>query len=176
MHIAHFPRSYRCDPRELSVSSADYNLGNADTPSNRGIPEDNCPSRFCIPACHPRNVRIVIMTRVYTSRFRAALSPGRIPVAHIAVILPGGFVSRGGKVFIEGRTPCLPVPLINGETHARKNRAPFPPGELVRGGEFLGTKDERARRAALTDPIRRTRIPLFMIDHYSSTAGVDRPR
>lgn len=38
-------------PRPKGVaSSADYNSGNPDAPSNRGIPEDNCPARFCVPA------------------------------------------------------------------------------------------------------------------------------
>lgn len=128
MHTSHIRTT-----REI-VSSADYNLDNPDTPWNRGIPADNHPSRFCLATPFVMS-GIVIMTRVYTSRFRAELRDiaggrphdipaicGPHPVTHIVVTLPGGFMLRGGKVFIGGRTP---VSLINGETHARKNARRF---------------------------------------------------
>lgn len=101
----------------------------------RGI---NAHPAFALPS----NVRIAIMTRVIPRDFKQsrAISPphsaprysgylsGAAPrVAPILPLPPGALYYAMERFLSEGRTPRLSVPLINGETHARKNARRFRP-------------------------------------------------
>jgi len=74
--------------------------------------------------------------RIYFEIWSRAISPpldshdipaisGPHPVAHIVVTLPQGLYVARWKRFLSEDALRAPVPLINGETHARKNAYHF---------------------------------------------------